>query len=76
MFEVVLRHGEGESRFVNCSIDNAMDIIQTDLLMRGINDKLTIPVFWDIVFNRKNKLNIDLYDLVNSGNIYIRKTYR
>ena len=76
LFEVILRHDGGESKFVNCSIENAIGIIQTDLFMRGMPEQFTVPIFWDIVFNRLDGLKIDLYDLVNTGQISIKKTYR
>lgn len=73
LFDIVLRHEEGESKFINCSVENAIGIIQQDLYMRGICIQLTDQMFWDIVFNR---VKDELFELVNECKIVVRKSYR
>ena len=71
LFDIVLRHEEGESKFINCSVENAIGIIQQDLYMRGICVQVTVPMFWDIVFNR---LDNELFELVNDCEIVVKKS--
>jgi hypothetical protein len=71
LFDITLRHENGDRKFVNCSIDNAINIIQQDLYMRNISVQLTIPLFWDIVYSNDNN---DLYELINDCKIVVKNS--
>jgi len=75
-FEVVIKHSGSETKFVNCSLDNAIGLIQTDIYMRGIDFQLTIPKFWDIVFSRYENIKGELFEVISSGDIAIKRKYR
>jgi hypothetical protein len=72
-FELIVRHFDMETKFINCSISNAIGILQTDMQMRGIDITITIPIFWDMYFKR-NSLNPLLWELLNKREIVIRRS--
>jgi hypothetical protein len=75
LFELILREESRTNKFINCSIDNAMGIMQNYLYTRGIQETITIPMFWDIVFRRYKSLSLDIVDLLNLGELVIKRTY-
>lgn len=71
-YELTIKHLPRNSKFINCSISNGIGIIQTDLMMRGLDiPKITPPVFMDMVYNR-DCLRNDLRELITNGDIIIR----
>ena len=75
LFELNLRDESGNNKFIKCSLDNAMGILQNYLYTRGIIETITIPMFWDIVFRRYKSLSLDIVDLLNLGELVIKRTY-
>ncbi len=75
LFELNLRDESGNNKFINCTLDNAMGIMQTYLYTRGIQETITISMFWDIVFKRYKSLSLDIVDLLNLGELVIKRTY-
>jgi hypothetical protein len=49
--------------------------MQTYLYTRGIQETITIQMFWDIVFRRNKSLSLDIVDLLNLGELVIKRTY-
>lgn len=71
LFEITFRHYDNETKFTNCSINNAIGIIQTDFLIRGIDVNMNIEIFWDMFFKRP-RLRNEIYELLESRNIIIK----
>ena len=71
LFEITLKI----STFKNCSIENSIGLLQTYLTSWGIFDTVTIPMFWDIVFKRYNKLPIKINELILDNQINVKRLY-
>lgn len=72
-FELIVRHFDMETKFINCSISNAIGILKTDMQMREIDINITVPIFWDMYFKRNN-LHSALWELIDKREIVIRRS--
>ena len=72
-FHITINHLARNSEFLNCSVTNAIGILQTEMYMRGLDiPKITVPVFWDMYFKRDNSLHTDLRELIKNRDIIIK----
>jgi hypothetical protein len=69
-FNLAIRLPIGTQEFNNCTIDDAIGIMQTKLWEHGVSDILTDTTFWDYVMARYRNVPSNILRALYRINVY------